>query len=126
MSEPAAHRFYLDEDVPPAAAIIARAMGLDVVAATEVGPLPRTDPEHIALAAADKRAVVTYNRNDFQRFTKDCFAAGRPHAGVLVVVRSIPRDAAAVAHALQTWCAGRLPLQPYEIQYLSAWPGGVT
>jgi hypothetical protein len=121
MSEPAAHRFYLDEDVPPAAAKIARAMRLDVVAAVEVGPLPKPDPVHIALAAADRRAVVTYNRKDFLKYTKDCLAAGKPHAGVLVVVRALPRDGAAVAHALERWCAGRPPLQPYEIQYLSAW-----
>ncbi|HET7229695.1 MAG TPA: DUF5615 family PIN-like protein [Longimicrobium sp.] len=121
MSEPAAHRFYLDEDVPSSAARIARGMGLDVVAAAEVGPLPRTDPEHIALAAADRRVVVTYNRNDFQRFTLDCFAAGKPHAGVLVVVRSIPRDGAAVAHALKEWSERWEPLQPYEVQFLSAW-----
>lgn len=121
MSEPAGHRFYLDEDVSPSAAKIARAMGLDVVAAVEVGPLPRTDPEHIALAAAEGRAVVTYNRDDFLEYTIDFFAAGKPHAGVLVVVRSIPRDGAAVAHALERWCGERTPLQPYELQYLSAW-----
>lgn len=121
MSEPAAHRFYLDEDVPPATAKIARAMGLDVVAAVEVGPLPKRDPEHIALAAADKRAVVTYNRKDFLRFTKDCLATGKPHAGVLVVVPHVPRDGEALAHALRNWCEQRPPLQPYEIQYLSAW-----
>jgi predicted nuclease of predicted toxin-antitoxin system len=121
MSEPAAHRFYLDEDVPPSAARIARGMGLDVVAAAEVGPLPRKDPEHLAIAAADRRVVVTYNRNDFQKATLDFFAAGKPHAGVLVVVRSIPRDGAAVAHALQTWSAGRRPLQPYEVQFLPPW-----
>ena len=121
MSEPAAHRFYLDEDVPPSAARIARGMGLDVVAAVEVGSLSRSDPEHIALAAAQKRAVVTYNRDDFQKFTLDFFAAGKPHAGVLVVVPAIPRAGAAVAHALKDWCENREPLQPYEVQFLSAW-----
>lgn len=121
MNEPAAHRFYLDEDVPPAAARIARGMGLDVVAAVEVGPLPRTDPEHLAIAAAEGRVVVTYNRDDFQQYTLDFFAAGKPHGGVLVVVRSIPRNGAAVAHALKDWCERWGPLQPYEVQYLSAW-----
>lgn len=121
MSEPAAHRFYLDEDVPPSAARIARALGLDVVAAVEVGPLPRTDPEHLALAAADKRAVVTYNRKDFMKFTMDFFAASKPHTGVLVVVPTVPRQGPVLAHALQSWCTDRAPLQPYEIQFLSAW-----
>ena len=121
MSELAGHRFYLDEDVPPSAAKIARAMGLDVVAAVEVGPLPRADPEHIALAAAEGRAVVTYNRDDFLEYTIDFFAAGKPHAGVLVVVRGMPRVGEAIAHALKKWCEERPPLQPYELQYLPAW-----
>jgi len=121
MNEPAAHRFYLDEDVPPSAARIARGMGLDVVAAVEMGPLPRTDPEHLAIAAADRRMVVSYNRKDFLKYTMDFFAAGKPHAGVLAVMPSLPRDGPAVAHALQTWSARRPPLQPYEVQFLSAW-----
>jgi hypothetical protein len=121
MSTGPAHRFYLDEDVPASAAKIGRGMGLDVVAAAEAGPLPRPDPEHVAIAAADGRAVVTYNRDDFQACSRDCLAAGKPHAGVLVVVRSIPRNGSAVAHALKAWCASRPPLQPYEVQYLSAW-----
>lgn len=121
MSEPAAHRFYLDEDVPPAAAKIARGMGLDVVATVEVGTLSRTDPEHLAIAAADRRVVVTYNIRDFLKHTMDFFAAGRPHSGVLGLMPSLPRDGAAVAHALQSWSANRPPLQPYEVQFLSAW-----
>lgn len=121
MSEPAEHRFYLDEDMPPAAARIGRALGLDVVAAVEVAPLPRPDPEHLASAAADRRAVVTYNRNDFLDHSAAFFASGKAHAGVLVVVPTVPRIGQVLAHALQSWCADRAPLQPYEIQYLSGW-----
>jgi hypothetical protein len=121
MSDPPAHRFYLDEDMPPSAAKIGRALGLDVVAAVEVAPLPRADPEHLASAAADRRAVVTYNRNDFLNYSRAFLAAGKAHAGVLVVVPTVPRIGQVLAHALQSWCAGRAPLQPYEIQYLSGW-----
>jgi len=114
-------RFYLDEDVPPAAARIGRELGLDVVAVAEVGHLGWPDVEHLAWAAAQQRIVVTYNRDDFVELTRAALAAGKPHAGVLVVVSSVPRQGAAVAHALQRFSAGRPPLQAYEIQFLSGW-----
>lgn len=119
MTEPA-RRFYLDEDVPTSAARIGRELGLDVVAAAEAGPIPRPDPEHLAAAAAAGRTVVTYNRDDFIEATRDAFAAGKPHAGVLVLTHKLPRDGARVAHALARWCAERPPLQPYGIDFLSS------
>lgn len=119
-AEDAAHRFYLDEDVPTSAAVVGRGPGLDVVAAREQGPTPRPDPEHLAAAAADGRAVVTYNRDDFITATRDAFAAGKPHAGVLILTRKLPRDPARVAHALLRWSRERPPLPPYGIDFLSA------
>ena len=114
-------RFYFDEDVPPSAAQIGRALGLDVVAVAEVGHLGWPDVEHLAWAAAQRRTVVTYNRDDFVELTRTALAAGKPHAGVLVVVSTVPRQGAAVAHALQRFSAVRPPLQDYEIQFLSGW-----
>lgn len=119
MSEAPVHRFYLDEDVPSKAAVVGRGLGLDVVAAVEVGPLPRHDHEHLDIAARDRRMVVTNNRDDFVDLTHTALAVGKPHAGVLVLARKLKRDAPIVAHALRRWSAARAPLQPYEIQYLS-------
>lgn len=114
-------RFYLDEDAPVSAARIGRAMGLDVVAAAEVGPPGRADAEHLATAAAQSRVMVTYNRDDFLRLTVQALASGKPHAGLLIVVPTVPRQGSVIAHALQRWCATRAPLQAYEVQFLSAW-----
>lgn len=116
-----AHRFYLDEDVPPSAARIGRALGLDVVAAAEKGLVSRRDPEHLAAAAAEGRAVVTYNGRDFRPITGAFFATGKPHAGLLIVVPTVPRQGPVLAHALERWSGRRPPLQPYEIQFLSSW-----
>lgn len=115
----AAPAFYLDEDVPHSAAKIGRDLGLDVVSAREVGPIPRPDAEHLTAAAAAGRIVVTYNRNDFIALTHDAFAAGKPHTGVLILTRKLPRDGARIAHALVRWAAARGTLQPYEIDFLS-------
>ena len=122
---PTAFRFYLDEDVPKDAAVVGAGLGLDIVSAYHVGPVPRPDAEHLAAAAAAGRIVVTYNRDDFLQCTRDAFASGRPHAGVLILTRKLPRDAARVAHALARWVEraehtfGPPPLQPYTVDFLS-------
>jgi predicted nuclease of predicted toxin-antitoxin system len=111
--------FYLDEGIPYSAARIGRNLGLDVVAASEAGATPRPDREHLATAAADERVLVTYNRNDFIEETRDAFAAGKQHFGVLILTHKLPGDGARIAHALVRWAAERPPLQPYGIDFLS-------
>jgi hypothetical protein len=124
--QPPAYRFYLDEDVPKDAAVVGAGLGLDVVSAYHVGPTPRPDAEHLAAAAAAGRIVVTYNRDDFLQCTRDAFAAGLPHAGVVILTRKLPRDPARVAHALARWAEQATltygpppPLQPYTVDFLS-------
>ena len=67
---------------------------------------------------------MTYNRNDFILATRDAFASGLPHAGVLILTRKLPRNSAHVAHALQRWVLkreerGTWPMQAFEIDFLS-------
>jgi predicted nuclease of predicted toxin-antitoxin system len=112
-------RFYLDEDLPYTAATVARSLGVDAIAAVEHGPTPRPDGEHLQEAAAQGRIVVTYNRNDFIEETRDAFAAGKPHAGVLILTYRLPRDPWQIARALHRWGEERGPMQPYESQFLS-------
>lgn len=118
-------RFYLDEDVPHSAARVGDSLGLDVVAARDAQPaLPQDDPLHLRTAALDGRIMVTYNRDDFILATRDAFAAGLPHAGLLILTRKLPRDPARIAHALARWvearrAAGRWPMQSCEIDFLS-------
>jgi predicted nuclease of predicted toxin-antitoxin system len=122
---PPAYRFYLDEDIPATAATAARGLGLDAVHASDIDPTPRPDHAHLAAAAAAGRIVVTYNRDDFLALTRDAFAAGRPHAGLIILTHKLPRTAARVAHALHRWAVaaavtyGPPPLQPYAVIFLS-------
>lgn len=119
-------RFYLDEDVPQLAAEIGRGLGLDILGAREVGLLAQPDAVHLSAAATDGRILVTYNRNDFIECTRDAFATGRPHAGVIILTHKLPRDAARVAHTIHRWAEGAPktigppPLQAYAIIFLSA------
>lgn len=90
-----------------------------------MGPVPRPDAEHLAVAAADGRIVLTYDRDDLIACTRGAFAAGWPHAGGLILTRKLPRDPARVAHALAPWVTkaeatcGPPPLPPYSIDFVS-------
>lgn len=118
-------RLYLDEDVPHGAAFVGRGLGLDVIAARDAHPsLPQDDPTHLRTAALDSRVMVTYNRDDFILATREAFAAGLPHAGLLSLTRKLPRDPSRVAHALHRWVAARResggwPMQSCEVDFLS-------
>lgn len=118
-------RFYLDEDVPHATAKIGASLELEIIAARDDQPsLPQDDPVHLATAARGRRIMVTYNRDDFLTATRNAFAAGQPHAGLLILTRRLPRDPARIAHALARWVEGRQvagswPMQPYEVDFLS-------
>ena len=70
-------RFHLDENVNPAVAGPHAARGFDVTTTASVGLREATDPDHLAFALAEGRAVVTHDA-DFLRL----HAAGVPHAGI--------------------------------------------
>jgi predicted nuclease of predicted toxin-antitoxin system len=97
-------RFLLDEDLSPVAAETARGLGLDAVSVHEIGRRGYTDREQLELAASEDRIFVTRNRDDFIRLTIESFQTGSPHAGVLIVPRSLPNHhPERLAHAIRRW-----------------------
>jgi predicted nuclease of predicted toxin-antitoxin system len=89
-------RLLLDEDVSPDVADGLRRRGIDAVSVYEIGRANRRvpDDEQLAYAAADGRALVTYNRGDFQALDGQWRRHGREHAGIVwCTERSIPRRA---------------------------------
>lgn len=68
--------------------------------------------------------MVTRNRDDFFALTTEFFESQRPHAGVLVVPRSLPnRDATGIARALHYRALQQESDFPsYTADYLSAAP----
>jgi predicted nuclease of predicted toxin-antitoxin system len=115
-------RFYLDEDLPYRVAIIARAQGLDVTSSQECGRNELPDETQLRLAAEEGRCLVTRNRDDFQELTLRFFENEWPHAGVLIVPRSLPnRDAARIARALVAFAQTQeTDLPSYAVVWLSA------
>ena len=117
-------RFYLDEDLPAKVAVLARAQGVDVVACSECGRYGLSDEAQLRLAAEDGRCLVTRNRDDFTRLTTLFFDRQWPHAGVLIVSRSLPnRNLARLTRALVAYSQryeGDVPA--YLIDFLTAEP----
>ena len=131
-SEPSRYsfQFLLDADISPEVARIGRALGLDSVSVYECGRGELRDDEQLRWAATDGRIFVTRNRNDFLHWTSEFVRMSEPHAGVLIVSRSIPATRPELlAHALVRWAeliGARFEHQsvgPYFIDFLSAEPG---
>lgn len=94
-------RFYLDEDLSDQVAVSGRALGLDVVSSHACGRDGLSDEEQLRRAAADGRVFVTRNHRDVVRLTTQRFERKQPHAGVLLVPRSLANfDVAAIARAI--------------------------
>lgn len=113
--------YYLDEDASPKMAEIARGRcGLEVVSAHAVGTHEWPDDRQLAYAASDDCCLVTRNQDDFMTETLNAFEAGTPHAGVLVIPRSLPNDRFTAIAAALCDHAERHPegLAPYTIDFL--------
>lgn len=117
-------RYLLDEDVNPAVSEAARVLDLDVVSVHEIERtgIAFPDDAQLRFAAAEERVMVTRNRDDFIRLTREFFQAGERHFGVLVIPHTLPnKDPGRIPRALKRWQDGR-PMdeepEPYIIDFL--------
>jgi predicted nuclease of predicted toxin-antitoxin system len=115
-------RFSLDEDLPPRMAEIARGLGLDVISVHERGQQGLPDAEVLRLAALERRCLVTRNRDDFIELTNRFLENEWPHAGVLIVPRSLPNnDFAGLARALVAYSEHHPgEIESYTLDFLAA------
>ena len=112
-------RFYLDADLSPKIASIARGLGLDVVSAHEAGLAEAEDADQLRHAAAEGRGLVTRNRDDFLALTLEAYHDRARHTGLLLVARTgSNHQASRVAHALRRWAATHDTPQPYTVDWL--------
>ena len=77
-------RLYLDEDVAPVVAAALRRRGFDAISVHDLARWGRSDREQLAYAAADGRALFTFNAADFLRLHREWLASGRSHGGIIV------------------------------------------
>ena len=114
-------KLYLDEDISPKVADILRKSGMDVLSAHETGMLGASDVEQLSYAAAEGRALVTRNRNDFITLTVQFFEALKQHKGLIIVPYTIPGSEFSKLAMLIVKYSKKHPegLEPYTIEFLS-------
>jgi predicted nuclease of predicted toxin-antitoxin system len=114
-------RFYLDEDISPKVAQLLRKKKIDAVSTHETGMQGASDEEQLMAAAADKRVLVTRNRDDFIILTVRFFEDLKPHFGLLIVPHTIPGSDFNLLSNLLTTFAKKHPkgLTSYTIEFLS-------
>lgn len=118
---PVRPRLYLDEDVPVQIAPPLRALGFDVLTTREAGRLKAADPDQLDFAAREGRVVVTLNRADFVRFTRQFAIEGLSHAGVLILSRSFVRgDYGGMVRAIDRYVRDHpFGIPPYLADFLT-------
>jgi predicted nuclease of predicted toxin-antitoxin system len=77
-------RLYLDEDVHKRLASALRLRQFDAVSAHEVGNLGLSDVEQLTRAAAEGRAIFTYNTDDYLQLHLEWLRHGKEHSGIIV------------------------------------------
>jgi len=78
-------KLHLDEDADAHALLKAlRERGVDVTSSRELGLLRHSDEQQLRWAAAEGRAIYTYNAADFCRLHADFLRQGLAHAGIIV------------------------------------------
>lgn len=116
-------KFYLDENLSPRVADIARGRcGLDVITVHDIEAFAWTDEAQLRYAAGEGRCLVTRDRDDFTALSISAFEAQAPHAGVLIVPPSMPNEwfdaiAAALCDLDERFPNG---IPPYTCAYLTA------
>jgi Domain of unknown function (DUF5615) len=77
-------RLYLDEDVHKRVASALRLRHFDVISAHDLQRWGLSDEEQLTCAAAEGRALLTYNTSDFVRIHLGWLQRGQEHAGIIV------------------------------------------
>lgn len=115
-------RFYLDENLSPRIAAIARGLGLDVISAHELGHRATEDDVLLRYAAADTRCLVTQNYRDFARLTVEFRRRREKHTGVVFVPKRLADGPAAdLARALERFAFSHPGgLFAYQIGWLTS------
>lgn len=77
-------RLYLDRHIMRRLAVDLRGRGFDVLTTEEAGKDTASDEEQLALASAERRAILTFNIRDFAPLHQAWQAAQRSDAGIIV------------------------------------------
>jgi predicted nuclease of predicted toxin-antitoxin system len=79
-------RPYLDVNIHLWIAQDLRRRGFDTVHSLELGHDRLTDDQHLRWATDHGRAIVSFDRKDFQKLAEEWYLQGEVHAGIIVSV----------------------------------------
>lgn len=111
-------KLLLDEQISGKVAERLRERSCDAIAVAEEAALRGlSDPEVFELAQAQGRAVVTYNRADFEAINLEYVEANREHYGLVIVhpVRFPSRGFTRLAKALKALVQGETPGKSFTV-----------
>ncbi|MGH7960840.1 MAG: DUF5615 family PIN-like protein [Candidatus Binatia bacterium] len=75
---------FLDEDVRVLLAEILRQRGYEAIHVSEVNREGKSDPEQLAYAVSQERAILTHNIRDYLLLDRTYQARGKEHYGIIV------------------------------------------
>ena len=115
-------RLYCDEDsVRHALVLSLRKRGVDIITAIESKMIGKTDEQQLAYAAAQGRAIYSFNMGHFCRLHADFLASGREHSGI-VVSRQQRYNVGEQMRRLLKLVAGRTAEEMHnQLEFLSDW-----
>jgi Domain of unknown function (DUF5615) len=102
-------KLLLDEQISGRVAERLAEQGVDAVAvSSDASMRGLSDPDVLELAQSQERAVVTYNRDDFEAIAREWAGLDRGHHGLVIVhpVRFPSRDFAPPVRALKALSEG--------------------
>lgn len=113
-------RFYLDEDLAPAAAAALRRRGIDAISAHDAGNRGLTDAAQLAFAAHEGRCFVSGNVRHFVRLGQEAIRETRGHAGIVLCSPRLAHGSpGSLAGALERFARDRPGgLGAYDVMYL--------
>jgi hypothetical protein len=84
-------RVFTDEMVDTDLALALQQQGYDVLSCRDAGRSNQriSDENQLAFATQEGRAILSFNARDFLRIDGEWKAAGRAHAGIVVVARTL-------------------------------------
>lgn len=100
-----------------------RFRGADVITAMEVGMVGRTDEQQLEWAAANSRAIYSFNRGDFYRLHTAWVRENRPHTGIILSRQdlSVGEQMRRLLRLINTLTAEEIR---NRIEFLSGWSSG--
>ena len=104
-------KLYLDEDVDPLLSRVLRDRNMDCLATQEANNRGLSDHNQLAFAAAQGRAILTFNVKDFVKLASEYAVSGR-HSGKSYI-SFIPIAYLFKAHCGNAWVNFVIPAEVY-------------